>query len=90
VPPPSNAPSAQPTSQPQLAPQPPAGPEITVQKQTGEGSGDLPKPRSKVSKSRSLRRESRARSSYFALMFLMCSAIFLVGVVIVLIISLAT
>jgi hypothetical protein len=42
----------------------------------------------KTRKARSLRRESKAQSSYFALMFLMSAALFLVGVIIVLIISL--
>lgn len=90
VPPPSNAPapSAQTPQQPQWNPQEPAGPVGAAVHQQAGGTPNLPKAKARTA--RSMRRESRAQSSYFALMFLMCAAIFLVGVVIVLIISLAT
>jgi hypothetical protein len=43
----------------------------------------------KTRQGRALRRHTRAKSSYFALMCLFSAALFLIGVVIVLVISLA-
>ena len=97
--PPANPPPVPPPSAASMPPEPPAVRPIAWSPQARSGAvgtavssaidGQLGAPPAKTATGKSLRRVSRVRSSTFALAFLCVAAVFLVGVLVILILTLA-
>jgi hypothetical protein len=98
--PPANPPPVPPPSPGSQPPEPPPPRPIAWSPQGRSGpvgssvsaalSGGVPPATVKTSTAKSLRRESRARSSALALTFLIVAATFLIGMVVVLLVSLTS